>query len=383
MKRFLLALPLALGLASCGDGGGSPAAPPPPPPPTPLSWAEAPESLTVQVREEAEVTASLSSAIDATYTAQVADEIATVTVEPTRAGVIKITIAGVEAGETSISLTAVFSGYATASATIPVTVEPSDFVRRFWDELGFDGYECPRADCATASLRYEGLPVEDRFLVVLPDTQPNWHIVTHIDGQRRLSIAEISLIQREIAESVEELTGEPWGGQLTTGRDVVDRDGWVDVIPVSDDDIPGYWDTGDPRTVICGRASVGTVNGTMVLNADEITVSSSRGTCRLAALFVHELGHVMGFWHVNGILDSMSTFGDDVEGFSEREQYHAQLAYELGRGTFHSEGPQETGKMLRSRPWDFGPPGGSGKDLDALRAWAEGGDSVSCFERPR
>ena len=51
----------------------------------------------------------------------------------------------------------------------------------------------------------------------------------------------------------------------------------------------------------------------------------------LKHVFVHEFGHAMGFKHVlapNAIMGS----GNLSDTFTAREQFHAQLAYKIGRG---------------------------------------------------
>ena len=47
----------------------------------------------------------------------------------------------------------------------------------------------------------------------------------------------------------------------------------------------------------------------------------------------HEFGHAMGFWHVENATAVMSTsVATGRSTYTATEQYHAQLAYEVGRG---------------------------------------------------
>ena len=49
--------------------------------------------------------------------------------------------------------------------------------------------------------------------------------------------------------------------------------------------------------------------------------------------FAHEFGHDLGFNHVRGYLDLMYPAGPtNLDAFSERELYHARLAYRVGPG---------------------------------------------------
>ena len=66
-RLILLLLPL-LALVACGgdSGGSAPTAPPPPPPPQPLSWTGVPESATLKVGEQKQISLSLSAAVAAT-----------------------------------------------------------------------------------------------------------------------------------------------------------------------------------------------------------------------------------------------------------------------------------------------------------------------------
>ncbi|MDE0476127.1 MAG: hypothetical protein OXI50_16365 [Gammaproteobacteria bacterium] len=121
----LLALLLFSSLAACGgdSGGGAPTTPPPPPPPNPLSWTDAPESVTVKVFAEERISLSLSSAVEATFTQSADNDNVAVTGESPRAGIYRLTVTGVKPGDANVTVTATAPGYATATATIPITVE--------------------------------------------------------------------------------------------------------------------------------------------------------------------------------------------------------------------------------------------------------------------
>ena len=212
------------------------------------------------------------------------------------------------------------------------------FSRPFWDAIAFDAYECPGAgSCPDYYADGSASPaLEDRVLYVLPTTGPNFHIRTHNDdGERRMPGSSARRIRQLLPDAVEDLTGEPYTGIVTTGPEDVQRDGWVTIKFLTEEDDPDFWASDDPEAVICGRARVGAVRGLIVLNGSQI----SETTCLLDPLTRHEVGHALGFFHVRGDRDLMAARQNDTHHFTSREQYHARLAYELGRFRPYTSGP--------------------------------------------
>ena len=235
------------------------------------------------------------------------------------------------------------------------------FDLQFWSEFAFDTYECPgRNSCPNYFADGTGSrSLRDRVLYVLPRSSPNFHIRTHAEnGQRRLSDSRVRAISRAIPRAVEQLTGETFAGTITTGSHDISEEGWVTIRASSEDDSPDLWDTGDPDTYYCGRANVGWEAGSIWLNSDRISLSSSRYRCTLVPLLIHEIGHAMGFFHVGGSRHAMNVGINEAVNFSSAEQYHARIAYQLGRHTPFTSDPSQG--LLRNQR------GEDGMDRDSL-----------------
>ena len=106
-------------------------------------------------------------------------------------------------------------------------------------------------------------------------------------------------------------------------------EGWITVRFVTLEENP---DIGSS----CGLATPGS-------NPGSIWIARDNGLCfrngYFRRLFAHELGHAFGLWHVGVREAMMSEAGNDTEWFTERERYHAQLAYEAGRGAAYCGWP--------------------------------------------
>ena len=262
------------------------------------------------------------------------------------------------------------SGAYAMEARFSESVAPDDrFNRRFWDQIAFDAHDCP-GEGSCPDYYTDGsasFALEERVLHVLPFTSPSFHIRTHNDdGERRLSAAEAGAIRREIAGAVEQLTGEAFRGDITSGSHDVRRERWITIRASSEEDDPDLWETDDPEHFACGSAYVGALTGSIWLNSDRISTVARRNKCLLAPLVIHEIGHAMGFFHVSGRRDVMAVLQDSsLDSFTSREQYHAQLAYELGRNTRYTDGPLDAPTTMASRRRD----GGSSRKRPEVRCF--------------
>ena len=155
---------------------------------------------------------------------------------------------------------------------------------------------------------------------VLPSTSPDVYVV---DAPELLGP-----IRAAVPRLVQQLTGASYFGQIyaVATRPMSPYRGIVVVV--------------DDSSNKCGSAHVGALEGFIRLHPN----------CLFAAriiddLFAHEFGHAMGFWHTDLDSTNPNPPGRDCmmsgglgmfacnsgRGFTPREQYHAQLAYRIGR----------------------------------------------------
>lgn len=330
---LLLVACAAAGLCalSCGgDGGGTtPAAPPPL---RPLAWSDVPGSVTVEVGEETTISLSLTAAVDAAYSHSASNDNVALAGESPRAGIYRLTITGIADGEAAITVTAAADGYATARGEIDATVVDR-FDLNLWRELVFDANDCPNdTSLAGCQLRWGERTVEDRLTRVLP-FQPSFHLVTRFAtevGDWEFSASQIAIIEEAIQDAVEQLTGREFTGEITASERPRLEYGWANIVPVGlEAEVPL------PVGLICGSASVGRTEGLALLNVEA-------EVCALDRVARHEIGHLLGFFHVLDHGDYLMSYNyADVDPtFSEAEQYHAQLAYELGPGAPYTPDPR-------------------------------------------
>ena len=217
-------------------------------------------------------------------------------------------------------LACIDSPAAPTPATEPAPASrPADprFDDRFWRELIFNEHDAPG---------------DGDFVRVLSNPSPNVYVrLGDATGTRRVvSDDQFDHIRRVLPPLAEQVTGQPYHGRIVAEiEERGDREGWITVRFVTLEENP---DIGSS----CGLATPGS-------NPGSIWIARDNGLCfrngYFRRLFAHELGHAFGLWHVGVREAMMSEAGNDTEWFTERERYHAQLAYEAGRGAAYCGWP--------------------------------------------
>ena len=204
------------------------------------------------------------------------------------------------------------------SGAIVVTVEqqtPDDpsidprFDDAFWQEFVFGQFSRPNT-------------IDHQVIQVLNTTSPNVYIYTGL-GHQVIPDEHLDIIREAIPSAAEQLTGQRYSGRIESGTEHLgERLGWITVRYFTDADRYGS----------CGFSRVGTDPNAIFINHDCVKRRGVNAIAYLKHTFVHEFGHAMGFKHVLSANAVMADFGNLADTFSAREQFHAQLAYKIGRG---------------------------------------------------
>lgn len=103
-------------------------------------------------------------------------------------------------------------------------------------------------------------------------------------------------------------------GDLARG----DQNGWITVTLVSDE------------AANCGRATIGAAAGHIWMNTHP-RCHRNGDIVSTVAVFRHEVGHTLGYWHIDGP-GLMQTPTPDTADVSEAERYHGSIAYARSSG---------------------------------------------------
>ena len=140
-----------------------------------------------------------------------------------------------------------------------------------------------------------------------------------VEGAKGFSVQVARTLEQLARRLVPELTGGRF--QVTrweTGPTARARQaGWIVIERRDEQDV-------------CGRALVGAVDGQILLDGD-------LQCFRIESTFAHELGHALGFFHVDRPGSMMYPYGErpdqsSTDALTSQERHHARLAYLRPRG---------------------------------------------------
>ncbi len=198
------------------------------------------------------------------------------------------------------------------------------FDDEFWRQLVYNGFEKPvdlagrRSWMLREPMNVFIKTTDETGRDVLGDWDAKLHGDFHLwDWAREWS-------GREMIEDIFLLPSHP------LGRDAL---GWITIEPYST--VEAFHDDES----VCGTALVGGDPGLIKISMESRCVSGGR----FGELVLHELGHALGFRHVDSVRFPGSVMANGpwagVHHLSPREQYHGELAYDIGRGASYCGWP--------------------------------------------
>ena len=199
---------------------------------------------------------------------------------------------------------------------------------RYWDHLVFDLLDMPEHD--TAVLRTRGLTREELAgLDIYIETPAPEADVEPISDEM------VTWWQRALPDAVTRLTGRPWMGNISSGTDSRESEveGQVNIRI-------GTAEEFEDRLDACAYAATSYYafpDGSFAeWHSSEILISpGKRERCSIyddqqSYTMVHELGHVLGLFHVDDRTDLMYARTTSEAGYTQRLVDHTLLLYETG-----------------------------------------------------
>lgn len=215
----------------------------------------------------------------------------------------------------SSSVTRTLTDEASLNVTLASRSVDARFEDDFWRKFVYNQHDFPDT-------------IDERVSWVLNTKSPNLYIrMGDPSGRHVVSIQRRDHMRKTFPNLVQQMTGEPYRGRIEDGISDREQSGWITVRFVTYEEEPAI-----PEGA-CGRANVGASTGSIwiIRRAQENKVCVDDKY--FPRIFAHEVGHALGFYHVPDPETVMTPGWNNLrETFSSREQYHGQLAYEVGRG---------------------------------------------------
>ena len=190
------------------------------------------------------------------------------------------------------------------------------FDDQFWQEIVYDARDNPGG--------------RKNYIWTLAAPLPGFYLwLGDPEGRQVASDAWIPYAERNFPRAVESLTGKPYRGRIESGLTNREQKGWITVVF----DAPPY----EREPPSCGRGRVGANPGRIwfYLKEDLTPYCGGEYPRDYTSMILHEIGHALGFFHVSDGRSIMSLgwkSGNFPTQARANDQYHARLAYRLGRG---------------------------------------------------
>jgi len=166
---------------------------------------------------------------------------------------------------------------------------------------------------------------------------PRFYLRTVDQNGRPIEPEVLDVVRDGLLRAVPAFTGGRFTGSVESGTEVrAQADGWIDV------DIQ----RNPNERSTCGRALVGANPGSIILYDDVCSCGSRKIP---GAVAMHEVGHVLGFFHVS---DNRSVMYPYVPGncppgdLSADEKLHAAIAYSRPRGNLDPDSDPSSSKLF-------------------------------------
>jgi hypothetical protein len=262
--------------------------------------------------------AAVTSGSDGTYS------LAAVPNPPTNPYKLTVTSAGFVPRETWVT----WERAARTNVTLDIIRDAAPFSMDFYRQLVRGTYDQP------------GAP----WPVLRWDVAPKFYLKTVDQNGRPIEPEVLSVVREALHRAVPAYTG----GKLNTevvesGVEVrAEIDGWVNIDIVRDPN--------EVRT--CGTAFIGRNPSTITLFNDVCSCGSRKIP---GATVMHEVGHVLGYFHVSDENSVMYPFipGNCPPGdLSPSESFHAAIAYSRPRGNTDPDNDPASGRQVRPQRFE-------------------------------